>query len=380
MDDRRPIRVLLIEDDPDDQLLTRDALAEAAPGCYVVTCAAHYAEGLAQLQRREHDVVLLDYRLGAHDGLDLLAEAHAAGCESPIIVLTGQGDRDVDEAVLRAGAADYLVKGQFTPELLDRSIRYTLVRERAARAEAANRVREEFVTTLSHDLQNPLAVIHGQAQLLLRRLTPAEPVDPQRLATGLRSIKGAAARAALLVNNLLDAARVQAGQPLALRRQPTDLVALVRQTLDEQVPVEETGPIQLEVTVPALEGEWDPEQLRRVLANLLSNAVKFSPQGGEIAVRVAAEPGWAMLTVRDRGLGIPPADLPHIFDRYYRGRNVAGTIAGTGLGLAGTRHVVEQHGGFIAVESAEGVGTVVSVRLPLTPPRASSDPARAASV
>jgi CheY-like chemotaxis protein len=125
------LRVLLIEDDPDDQLLTRDALADVAPGRYRVTCAASYGDGLAQLGHGDHDVVLLDYRLGAQDGLGLLQAALEVGCRAPIIVLTGQSEREIDEAAQRAGAADYLIKGQLTPELLDRSIRYALQRRAA---------------------------------------------------------------------------------------------------------------------------------------------------------------------------------------------------------------------------------------------------------
>jgi signal transduction histidine kinase len=115
---------------------------------------------------------------------------------------------------------------------------------------------------------------------------------------------------------------------------------------------------------------WDPSRLGRVLDNLLENAVKYSPAGGDVVVRIdqtaSADEAWARIDVVDQGLGIPPADLPHVFERFHRGTNVVGRFLGTGIGLAGVQHIVVQHGGTVTVESREGVGSVFSVRLPLT--------------
>ncbi len=116
-------------------------------------------------------------------------------------------------------------------------------------------------------------------------------------------------------------------------------------------------------------GLWDAARLERVLANLLANAIKYSPTGGPVEVRLRREDtpagAWAVLEVHDEGLGIPPEDLPHIFERFYRGRNVAATIPGTGLGLFVARQIVAQHGGTITAASTPGQGTTFTVRLPL---------------
>jgi signal transduction histidine kinase len=107
-----------------------------------------------------------------------------------------------------------------------------------------------------------------------------------------------------------------------------------------------------------------------VLSNLLSNAVKYSPDGGDVTVRVArvgeGSAGEARVSVHDRGLGIPAADLPHVFDRFYRGANVVGQIAGSGIGLAGAAAIVAQHGGRLQAESVEGQGSTFTICLPLT--------------
>jgi signal transduction histidine kinase len=123
-----------------------------------------------------------------------------------------------------------------------------------------------------------------------------------------------------------------------------------------------------ETTEAALVGHWDQPRLARVVANLLGNAVKYSPGGGPIEVRVSREggvPGCAVLTVMDRGMGIPEAEIDRVFERFQRGTNVVGLVPGTGLGLASARHIVESHGGTIAAANRPGPGAVFTVRLPL---------------
>jgi DNA-binding response OmpR family regulator len=128
------VRVLLVDDDDDDYRLTREMLAEVAQPKYELEWAKTYDAGLEVIGRREHDVYLLDYRLGERDGLQLLREALMRGCRAPLILLTGQGDREVDLAAMSAGAADFLPKNQLSAALLERSIRYALDRKRSSEA------------------------------------------------------------------------------------------------------------------------------------------------------------------------------------------------------------------------------------------------------
>jgi signal transduction histidine kinase len=119
-------------------------------------------------------------------------------------------------------------------------------------------------------------------------------------------------------------------------------------------------------------GYWDAARLERVVGNLLANARAYSPAGGPILVTVTREctpdgSGWAVLRVEDHGVGIPAADLPHIGEPFYRASNVRGRLPGSGLGLSGCRRIVEQHGGTLRIDSREGAGTTVTVRVPLGP-------------
>lgn len=240
------------------------------------------------------------------------------------------------------------------------------------------RMHDEFLMTVSHDVKSPLATIKGVAQFLQRQATRAGRVDPDRLRAGTASIDSAASTIASLVDELLDVARLRAGQELALGREEADLVALARRAAETQQQATEAHRILVGGDVERLTGEWDAPRLLRVLGNLLGNAVKFSPVGGDVNVRVwaadegGASPGdggaWAYLSVADRGVGIPAEDLPHVFERFRRGANVAGTIAGSGIGLAGSRQIVEQHGGAIWAESREGAGATFTLKLPRRAP------------
>ena len=146
-------------------------------------------------------------------------------------------------------------------------------------------------------------------------------------------------------------------------------MALARKVTAEQQQTTELHRVRIETPLDHLVGEWDPSRLERVLVNLVENAIKYSPAGGGVVVRLSkiedGDGSLAALDVSDRGIGIPEADLGRVFERFHRGSNVVGRVLGTGIGLAGVRDIVEQHGGAVKVESREGIGTTVSVRLPL---------------
>jgi signal transduction histidine kinase len=232
----------------------------------------------------------------------------------------------------------------------------------------ALRLRDEFLSAVSHDLRTPLTTVRGFAQVLRRRLTRTGGEGSGWIDDGLANIETAASKMTGLVHELLDVARIQAGRPLDLTFKPADLVALARGAVADAARTAERHELRVEASVPQLAGRWDAPRLERVLANLLSNALKYSPDGGLITVTVEPfqEDGrdWACLSVRDQGIGIAERDLPHIFERFFRGANAKGIIDGVGIGLAGVRRIVEQHGGAIAVDSKEGSGATFTLRLP----------------
>ncbi len=371
------LRVLLIEDDEDDFVFTRDLLSEIDAGRFELEWAQTYEQGLARVLRNHFDVCLLDFRLGARTGLDLLREARRGSGGAPIILMTGQGDQEIDIEAMRSGAADYLVKGEIDAAGLERSIRYAvqqrrmeeervrLVREQEARrqAEEANRTKDEFLAMVSHELRNPLNAMLGWVSLL-----NSGKLDGEAQARALEVIERNARAQAQLIDDLLDIARVASGN-LRLERRPVDLAQVVEKALDALHPAAQAKSIAVtsDLDRPMEMASGDPDRLHQVVANLLSNAVKFTPEEGILGVWLKREGGTARITVRDSGRGISAAFLPYVFERFRQGDEGPGRRqGGLGLGLAIARHIVELHGGTIRVDSAgEGQGTTFTVMLPL---------------
>lgn len=234
---------------------------------------------------------------------------------------------------------------------------------------------DQFISSASHDLKTPLTAIKTLAQLLQRRLARADLPEADWFRDGLADIDTQTNRMAGQIDELLDLSRFRRTEPVELRRRPTDLVRLARRAANEVQKLTTRHAIRVETELTELTGQWDAERIDRVIANLLSNAVKYSPAGGDVIVTLTRErlgaADYAVMAVQDHGIGIPAADLAHVFDQFRRGSNVTGRISGTGIGLAGVRRLVEEHGGSIAAESSEGAGARFTVRLPLAEPRPS---------
>jgi PAS domain S-box-containing protein len=239
-------------------------------------------------------------------------------------------------------------------------------------AQEALKTRDQLMLTVSHDLKNPLSAIKGYANFLLRRVRRMQVPETEWLEDGLLKIDATTAKMSTLINEILDFARLQAGQRLELNRRPTDLVALIDQLIAEYRQAAEQHTIRVITELPELIGFYDSARLERVLANLLSNAIKYSPDGSEIVIEIAhgsQEPDrWTQIAVRDSGMGIPAEDLPHIFDPFRRASNVIGQVRGTGIGLTIARQIVEQHGGTLTAHSELHAGSTFTIRLPVTMP------------
>lgn len=228
-------------------------------------------------------------------------------------------------------------------------------------------LRDEFLAIASHDLNNALTTIRGTSQLLRRRAGKLPSAEGDQLTAGLDLIIQTAARMADHINELLDSTRLEMGQPLDLNLQPTDLPVLLARLVAEHDQASERHMVRLVAPEEALVGLYDATRLEWLMRNLLNNAIKYSPDGGLVEVVLSYEDGpegaVVSIQVRDQGIGIPANELELVFGRFVRGSNVVGRIKGTGIGLAGVRQIVEQHGGTVALASEEGVGTTATIRL-----------------
>jgi len=229
------------------------------------------------------------------------------------------------------------------------------------------RLRSEFVSTVSHEFRTPLALIKGYIATLLRQDLTLGEETRQRF---LRNIDEAADRLTRLIDELLNISRIEAGR-LELNLQPLDLRELVTAVLERLHP--EADHCQLVAQLPPQElvVQADSDKIERVLLNLLSNALKFSPEGGTVTVEVqpAEAPPGVLVSVTDQGSGIPPEHLDHIFDKFYRaGDDLVRKANGVGLGLYICKSIVEQHGGRIWAESTPGKGSTFRFILPQAGP------------
>ena len=243
--------------------------------------------------------------------------------------------------------------------------REALKREKEARveAEAANRVKDEFLSTLSHELRTPLTAIMGWSDLLLH-----DEVAPEKRRQAIETIARNANSQCQLINDLLEVSRIITGK-LRLEFVACDLQSVIQAAVQSIRPTAEAKGISLQLLLDPEAGEvyGDEQRLQQVVWNLLSNAVKFTASGGSVQVRLQRINSHVEIVVADTGVGIHPGFLPHVFDRFRQADgSTTRNYGGLGLGLAIVRHLVELHGGTARAESGgENQGSKFTVRLPL---------------
>ena len=234
------------------------------------------------------------------------------------------------------------------------------------------RIRAEFIDNVSHELRTPLTTVSLLAESLAREADAAAGQVPQKMRDRIAKIEVETGHLVQMVTELLDLSRIERGGTLEFI-EDVDLGRLVPASVDRLRLFAERQGVRLDVTtdpeLPVVRG--DEARLGQVMVNLVHNAVKFSPPGGAIEIRVRRDDDEVVTSVRDHGVGIPPAARDRVFERFYkvdRARLRAGAGGGTGLGLAIARHIVEQHGGRIWLESAEGDGSTFSFAIPVSRP------------
>lgn len=380
------LRVLIVDDD--------HALLQALPQAIAlrmkdvqVDIADSAPGAIQQVKEGEYDAIVSDIKMPGMDGIALIEQLQVLCPDTPTLLITGHGERDLAIRALRVGAYDFIQKpidrDYFITSLqhaisarrMRRQIaeqqqaleQYTheleqTVAERTRELVEANAAKDVFMSMVSHELKTPLTTLKGIAQMLYRRVERGDTVELKNLSLLENSVR----RMELLVNDLLNTSLIETGM-FSLNRQPHDLVAAIQEILAEH---RASMGSTLHTNIPdiTLEVEMDRERISQVLLNLLSNARKYSPPGAPITVEVKRQDGSAFISVQDQGVGIPEEKLTHIFERFYRVPEIdvqTGSSSGVGLGLYIAQKIIERHDGCISVTSIPGQGSTFTILLPL---------------
>ncbi len=402
---RAPVKVLLVDDDEDDYILARDVIEDIRTAEYGVHWLQNYQDAVHALMTMPADVCLLDYRLGARTGIELLHEVRALGCEVPVIFLTGQTELELDVEAMHAGAEDFLIKGQFTARDMERAIRYAL--ERATARAAQQRLTEElrhmqlaaqrssqakstFLASMSHEFRTPLNAILGYSELLIDQALAGEP---ESIVDDLGRIRSAGNHLLALVTDILDLSRIESGK-MSLAPQRFGVAELLREVVDAVAPLLRRNGNRFELRVgrPAhgAAGEFtelgemvaDTTRVRQILFNILSNAGKFTRQGA-VALTVSRRPArlcdfnrhaddqpidevaCVEFAISDSGIGMTPQQMQRLFEPFSQVDESGGRrFGGSGLGLAISRSLARSMGGEVWVQSELGRGSTFHLALP----------------
>lgn len=383
----RSLKILLIEDDEDDYIFIRDSLADISRKSYSLTWKSSFEDAMDEIGRYYYDACLLDYRLGVHDGLEILRMAGRKNWPVPIVFMTGRGDYDVDVQAMKLGASDYLIKEEINPSLLERSIRYAV--EKARAWNALERAYEDlewrvekrteelvelnkalsfsseqlkmFAYTVAHDLKSPVVAIHGLVRRMMdwneRQLDEKSKLYCHRIMAASRQVIEMSDSINLYIKS----------RELPLKCERISLQEVFRALEAEyRIPLKERG-VQLVFCDENPLILMDRMLVMRALRNLVENALKH---GGErlqtITLNYRNDESSHILFVSDDGRGISEGETEGLFNMFSRaGASIASE--GMGLGLAIVKEVAERHGGESWIEPAYGRGNKgVSICLSLS--------------
>lgn len=520
------IKILLVDDDEEDFIITKDILNEIPEKKYQLEWSSNYEDAITSITQNRYDIFLIDYRLGNHTGLELIRDAIEKGAKQPFILLTGQGNIAVDEEASRAGASDYLVKNQLNPSQLERSIRYSIekakhlkeittlneelearVAQRTKELQQANaslqeQIREKniieeklrtsqklfetiaknfpnglitvfdeqfhyiffegqeiknlglknvefygksprevfpeianvleeqlvkifegehvhfelqfrkkeyelngvplynnqgniqnalivarditeqkkaaedikkalekerelnelksrFISMASHEFRTPLSTVQSSISLLNKYNLPVSEEKPQKQ---IKRIKTSIKHLNNILDDFLSLSKVEEGK-IEINPEFFNLQEFVQNIAEEMQQSAKKGQ-QIQYRHQSKENQVyvDKNLLNHILLNLLSNAIKYSPEGKNIAIETSINDGHIKIAVIDQGIGIPEADKPYMFGRFFRAKN-ATNIQGTGLGLNIIARYLEIMGGSIDFESSMEEGTTFYIDL-----------------
>lgn len=362
-------KILVIDDNPKNLDLL-SALLDAQG--FVMLFALDGTRGIQRAESGQPDLILLDIMMPHIDGFETCRQlkANAKTREIPVIFMTALTDIANKVKGFDLGAVDYITKPIQPEEVvarvnthlklqrLQQELQKTIAREREA-----NKLKTRFVSVASHELRTPLAQILYASNFLEEF---GEQIAAAQKTQLFATIERAVNQMTKILNDMLILSRQETGK-FEFAPQLTDVQDFCQNLLAEfRVLCEKTHQLVFSGPEAPLPAVVDANVLQLILSNLVANAIKYSPAGGTIHVRLLPTPAGLLFRISDEGIGMSSEDQQHLFEAFYRGRNV-GKITGSGLGLSIVKQFVEVHGGTIQVASEVNKGTTVTVTIPLKP-------------
>lgn len=359
------VRVLLIDDDEEDYLIIKRLFTLMKGIHSELEWVSNSEDGIRIIREARHDAYLVDYRLDARTGFDVLQEVRAAERSEPFILLTGISDQDIERESLQMAASDYLVKKNLTSEGLARAIYYALGRKEQEKQKIdqlveLNRTKDEFISIASHQLRTPATTVKQYVAMVLDGLSGDVTVKQRQL---LEKAYDSNERQLTIINDLLKVAQIDAGR-MELVLSDVNLSELMRQIVADFVPTFEQSQQLLTADIPPrVTARCDENALRMVVDNLLENARKYSPEHATTTLTVRVEAHDIVIEVSDQGVGVTHPD--RLFQKFSRIPNERSTIVGgTGLGLYWAQSIAKLHGGELRYHSQKSGGSQFSLILP----------------
>jgi signal transduction histidine kinase len=358
----RPIRVLLIEDNPGDVRLIEEMLKESTFLPYELYHISNLHER-DEIVDKTFDIILLDLHFDDMTGTETYSYANLYFPLTPIVVLTGLQDEALAYEIVKRGAQDYLLKDSIEPKGLIRSIRYAIERKKAEIQ------KDEFLGFASHELKTPVTSIKAYVQLaqLYASRNKNSAQNSYDLLPLIQKVETQVDRLTHLINDLLDVTKVQAGK-LEFNMEDFPIDEVVHEVVGNMQMTAQKHRIVIEGKT-AVNVHGDRERTAQILINLISNAIKYSPQADCVTVRLAHHYDKVSIAVQDYGIGISKENQQKIFERFYRVHGInQETYPGLGLGLHIAAEIAKRQNGRLSVESAEGKGSIFCLELPVAHP------------
>jgi two-component system sensor histidine kinase/response regulator len=360
--------VFVIDDDAIIRLSCEQILHKSG---YEVKTFGNGQEGIQRLTEVRPPLLVVDIKMPELDGFEVIKRVRKIDPEVVIIVITGYATIETAVDAMKMGAYDFLPK-PFTPNELRLIIargfeRWRLVQEAKLLRKQKEEVERKFVTLVSHQLKGPLGAVKQYLDVLLytgRQQLPKEALEwISRSQVRIEEMIG-------LIQDWLMLAKVDGGA-LCDVSASSDVGKIVEGIIQEHQALPSSDVKMSAEIAPGLpDARGDAVSLNMLIGNLVSNAVKYNKPGGRVVVRASGDDKWITLAVRDTGIGIPQELRSHLFEEFYRVKTPeTQDIPGTGLGLVICKKIVDELGGSIVVDSREGEFTVVTVKLPIAPPR-----------